>query len=93
MRVKRITSIDTALRIYYMFTEIGNKEIRELFGIKAQDCLVRYKEEVRKQQAAEGVLTNCAHTVNTRIAYKVWGIDVEDLEKRRSKLKKLGLMS
>ena len=32
MKVKRITDIDTALYIYYRYPEIGNKEIKELFG-------------------------------------------------------------
>jgi len=30
--------------------------------------------------------------VNTKSAYKAWGIDINDLEKRYAKLKKLGMM-
>ena len=32
MKVKRIADIDTALYIYYRYHEIGNEEIKELFG-------------------------------------------------------------
>ena len=91
MKVKPITSIDTALRIYYTYPEIGNKEIRELFGGLGNSTIAAYKRAVQKEQAESGVLTSQAYTINTEVAFKVWGIDVADLEKRRDKLKKLGL--
>lgn len=91
MKVKPITSIDTALRIYYTYPEIGNKEIRELFGNIGNSTMSKYKQPVLDMQAERGVYTSQRSTVNTEIAYEVWGIDVEDLEHRRSKLKKLGL--
>ena len=91
MKVKPITSIDTALRIYYTYPEIGNKEIKELFGVSNTRTLARYKKDVRQAQAERDVLTSQMHTVNTAVAYEVWGIDVADLEKRRDKLRKLGL--
>lgn len=71
--------------------EIGNKEIKELFAMSNSRTLARYKREVRQVQAQRGILTSQMHTVNTAVAYDVWGIDVADLEKRRDKLKKLGL--
>lgn len=91
MSTKPIKDIDTAIRIYYACPEMGNSQIRELFGIAANSTIARYKKPVLEKQAEEGVKTMCANTVNTRTAYKVWGIDVADLEKRRDKLKKLGL--
>lgn len=91
MKVKPITSIDTALRIYYTYPEIGNKEIKELFGMSNSRTLARYKREVRQVQAQRGILTSQMHTVNTEVAYEVWGINVADLEKRRKKLRELGL--
>lgn len=93
MKVKPITSIDTALRIYYMYSEIGNKEMRELFGKTDANVLVRYKNAVREKQTEKGVKTSQLYTVNTAVAYEVWGINVDDLEHRREKLKKLGLLT
>ena len=41
--------------------------------------------------AEDNVYTYGMYKINTECAYKAWGINVEDLEKRRNKLKKLGL--
>ena len=91
MKVKPITNIDTALRIYYSYPEIGNSQMRELFGSIGNSTAAKYKEAVKQEQAKQNVKTMCLNTVNTRVAYEVWGIDVDDLEKRRKALKRLGL--
>ena len=91
MKFKAPVSIDTALRIYYQYPEIGNKEIKELLGMSSSKSLDRYKKAVRERQFERGVLTSQAFTVNTEVAYEVWGIDVVDLERRRDKLRALGL--
>lgn len=91
MKVKPITSIDTALRIYYTYPEIGNKEIKELFGIKDSNTVCRYKKAVQAAQTERETKTSRMFSVNTEVAYEVWGIDVVGLEKRRKKLKELGL--
>lgn len=91
MKVKPITSIDTALRIYYTYPEIGSKEIKELFGLKDNNTVSRYKKAVQKVQAERNIKISQMFTVNTEVAYEVWGIDVISLEKRRKKLQELGL--
>lgn len=91
MKFRAPVSIDKALYIYYAYTEIGNKEIRELFGKMGNSTIAQYKRAVIAQQAEDEVYTSGFATVDTKTAYKVWGIDVEDLERRRDKLQKLGL--
>lgn len=91
MKFRQPTSIDAALLVYYANTEIGNKQIRELFGNICNSTIARYKKAVLEQQAEDEVYTTGFNTVDTKTAYKVWGIDVDDLEKRRNKLRKLGL--
>lgn len=91
MSIKPIKDIDTAIRIYYAHPEMDNSQIRELFDIAANSTIARYKKPVLEKQVEYGIKTMCANTVNTRTAYEVWGIDVADLEKRRDKLRKLGL--
>ena len=88
MKVRKIADIDTALYIYYRYPEIGNKEIKELFGGLGSATLTKYKKAV---QIKQNVKTSQLYTINTEMAYEVWGIDVAELEKRRDKLKKLGL--
>lgn len=91
MKFRSPADIDTALRIYYTYPEIGNKEIKELFGKIGPNTITKYKKAVQEVQAEREQLTAQSYTVNTELAYEVWGIDVDDLERRRKKLKELGL--
>lgn len=91
MKVKPFVSINEAIRIYYTYPELGNKEIKELFGNLANSTISHYKKEVREMQSEKGIKTSQKNAVNTEVAYEVWGIDVADLERRRKKLKELGI--
>lgn len=91
-RKKQISSIDTALRIYYQYSELQTPQIIELFDIKGSAAAARYKKAVIDEQLKRGVKSFIQGSVNTRLAYEVWGIDVDDLEQRRKKLVELGFM-
>lgn len=91
MNTPPITAIDTALAIYYNHPEICNKHITALFGNHSTATINRLKQRVKFEMIARGVRSYNAYSVNTKIAFEVWGIDVDDLEKRRAKLQKLGL--
>ena len=90
-RAVKITDIDTALRIYYTYPELTSREINQLFGKLAPSTITRYKSVVKNEQRKRAIKTSLSNSINTRIAYDVWGIDVADLEERRNKLIKLGL--
>ena len=91
MHIPRITDIDTALKVYYSFSEIGNKEITALFGSLSSATVSRLKRAVKDEMTKQDMLSYGANKVNTSVAYSVWGIDVADLEKRRKKLRELAL--
>ena len=85
-----IKDLKDCLRIYYTYPEIGIKEIKELFGVgDTKAC--RLKEPVRKKQIEENIMVLDKNSVNTEAAFEVWGIDIEDIERRVKKLEKLGL--
>jgi len=44
MYIPSITSIENALKIYYENAEIGNKEIKELFGVRSSTTISRLKK-------------------------------------------------
>ena len=92
MKIKQIADIETAIRIYYQYPEIDNNQIRDLFGKISSSTAARYKKAVRDEQINRNVKTMCVDTVNTDVAYDVWGIDVTDLERRLKKLKSLGFV-
>jgi len=91
MNIPQITDIDTAILIYYRYPEIGSKEIAQLFRKHSKSTINRLKKLAQKYMTAENVYTHGMYKLNTECAYRAWGIDVEDLEKRRNKLQKLGL--
>lgn len=94
----RVADIDTTLLVYYENYDLGSKEIRTLFGESIANSTVaklkkRAREETARQVVETGakILTQTRDRVKTEPAFKAWGIDIEDLEKRRAKLKRLGL--
>ena len=91
MYIPCITSIENALKIYYENAEMGNKEIKCLFGNRSSATISRLKKLVRAEMIKRSVPTFNAYKVNTVIAYDAWGIDINDLENRRNKIKELAL--
>ena len=91
MNIPQITSIDNALRIYYAYSEIGNKEIATLFGRLSSATIVKLKKLAKEEMMIKDEYSYGMYKVNTCIAYDIWGIDVVDLERRRKKLQALEL--
>ena len=78
----------TAVELFYTYPELGTEQIIELFGC-SKSTATRLKEMARKLQDERGILTFSSVAVNTKCAYDAWHIDVELLEKRLIRLKKL----
>ena len=91
MSIPQIQDIDTALRIFYRYPEIGTNEISQLFIKNSKSTINRLKKIAQKQMLTDNILTHGMYKINTKSAYKSWGIDVRDLEERRNKLQELGL--
>lgn len=90
MNIPQITDIDTALRIFYQYPEIGTREIMELFTA-SRSTVSRLKRLAHNRMIEDDIYSHSLYKVNTGSAYKAWGIDIEDLERRRNKLRKLQL--
>ena len=90
MNIPQITDIDTALRIFYQYPEIGTREIMELFAA-SRSTVSRLKRLAQNRMTEDGIYSHGLYKVDTASAYKAWRIDIEDLERRRNKLRKLQL--
>ena len=88
-----IQSIENALLLYYSRSELGNNEIKSLFGKNSSNTIARLKRYARDEMMRRNIPSYGINNVNTAVAFDVWGIDVEDLEKRMQKMKDLGLTS
>lgn len=90
--MKQITNFATAIRLYYGRVELSNADIRELFGEISSATIAKLKKKARAQMTADNCYVWNANCVNTQAAYTAWQIDINDIEKRYAKLKKLGFI-
>ena len=84
-KAQQIVNTETALWIYLNYPEMSTTQIKQLFGV-SDSCARRYKSRVKDSPEYEGVKTLSASTINTRVAYQIWGIDVAVLERNWKKL-------
>ncbi len=93
VRVPQITSLETAIRLYYEHIELSNSDIRELFGKLAPATIKSLKNKALAIMTERNTPVWNAQRVNTEIAYEAWGLDITKLEYRLNKLKALGVRS
>ncbi len=91
VRVPQPVSTETAIQLYYSKTELSNKDIAILFGKIGSARITKLKNLAEKKRKDAQVQLWNAFNVNTKIAYQAWGIDIDELERRYNRLKKLGL--
>lgn len=84
----RSPDIEMAVRLYYEKPEITNADIKELFSTGEMQT-IKIKKAVKEEMEKRGVKSWLPHSVNTEIAYEVWGIDIDNFEKRLKKLRTL----
>lgn len=92
IRCPNIKDIDLAVRLYYETFELSSKDIRMIFGTKSTATEAKLKKMVRVEMAKTGKKPWNDSCVPTEAAFKAWGLDIADLERRRAKLMKLGVL-
>lgn len=93
MRIARVKVPDvrTALKLYYEKPELNNDDIMQLFGV-SRGRATQMKKNVQQKMREEDVKTYMIpYSVNTEVAFRCWGIDIADYEKRLKKLQSLKL--
>lgn len=90
VRIPPITNVETAVRIFWECPEISNPEMRELFGSRSTNTFSAMKKLAREYIREKNYLSYSATRLPTYAAFEAWGLDINDLEKRLEKLKKLG---
>lgn len=93
MRVPMIKSIETAVSVFYRYPQLGNKQIRELFGNIGDARCVALKRLAFDLMNERGIMCYNDVVVNTDVAYDAWGINIADLERRMKKMNQLGVVS
>lgn len=92
IRVPVIVSVERAVWIYNNCPYMGNNEIEQLFGKMSSQKRVKLKNIVFDEMDERGMTRYNNTTVNTDVAFEVWGLNIADLERRYSKLRKYGMV-
>lgn len=87
-------NIEAALKFYYGRLELSSDDIRRIFGPMSSTTIARMKKRAREQMVLDKTEHNIwnARNVNTVSAFKAWGLDPEELERRLTKLRQLNLV-
>ncbi len=91
VRVPMIVSVERAVWIYNNCPYMGNREIEALFGKMSSSTRVKLKGMVKDEMDERGLICYNETTVNTDVAFEVWGLNIADLERRYAKLRKYGM--
>ena len=86
----QIASIEKAIELYYTKINLSSDDVSELFGGIASGTVCKLKKLARVEMKNCGLPIWDSKHVNTEAAYRAWGIQIADLEKRYKKLKDLG---
>lgn len=89
VRIPPITSLKTAIELYYSRTELGNADIEELFGKHSTATVSRLKRKARHKMVELNIPSWNGNRVNTEAAFESWGLNITDLERRYKKLQEL----
>ena len=89
VRIPPITSLRTAIELFYTQTELGNSEITQLFGKHSPATIVRLKKKAQQKMAELNIQSWNSNRVSTTAAYAAWGLDISDLERRYEKVRQL----
>ncbi len=93
VRIPQLKSIETAIRLYYERIELSNSDIKELFGSIGSATISKLKKKAEEVMTEENITRWNTRHVNTEAAYKAWGLDIADLERRQKRLVALAKQS
>lgn len=90
INIPQVRDIETAVRLYYEQKEIGIRDICLIFGCGKSTANKLKKRGVEEMQKSGEPAWN-THFVNTRCAYRSWGLDIAELERGMRTMRKLRL--
>lgn len=82
VRIPKLRDIDLAISLY-KFPQLDNRDIMQLFGVERSKAL-QLKKFAQAAEDEAGVVRFAGRAVvSTTIAYRAWGIDIDDLLRRQ----------
>lgn len=90
VNIPQLVNLKQAITMYYTKTALTNSDIKALFAC-GPDKVADLKMLAKEVTAEKDKMQWNSLTVRTDDAFEAWGLDIDDLEKRYTKLKKLGV--
>lgn len=92
INIPMIGNIRTAIELYHRPQDfLFNADIHKLFPGIGEARVQKLKQLAKTRTAERGGIQLNSRTVNTKDAFAAWGLDIDDLERRYARLKKLGV--
>ena len=83
---------DIVIRIYHEYpNEIGNAQLKELFGVSSGNAISKIKTGIRKKMIENGNVVWNPMNVSTKATFEFAGINIDDYKRRYREKKRLGL--
>lgn len=92
VRVPPIVSVQVAVQVYWGYPELGNEQLKILFGQRSPNTYSLLKKAAWEQMRADDMIVANPRRVNTDAAYRAWGLNIDDLTQRYAKLQKIGVI-
>ncbi len=92
VRVPPIVGVSTAIEVYWNYPELGNAQIEELFGRRSPNTVSLLKKAAWELMREEGTFVTNASRVPTATAFRAWGLDINDLTERYTRLQRMKLI-
>lgn len=89
LNIPQIASVEIAVNMYYEKPWLFNADIHELFPGIGASTVQKLKNLAREKAIEMGMMQYNSRSVLTECAFIAWGLDIGDLEKRLSKLRRL----
>lgn len=87
----KVPDTEKVVYTYYGKPEMSSGDIKEFFECSGR-IATELKKKVQNYMAANNIPSWSPSTVSTSIAFKVWGLNIEEYEERLKKLKQLKLI-
>jgi hypothetical protein len=92
LNVRPIQDQEAALSLYYTKGYLNKKDTKKIFGEMSDYKFWDLTKPVREAMAEQGIPPAAKGYINAKVAFSVWGIDIEELEQDFKKAVELGLV-
>ena len=89
MNIPQIASVEIAVTMYWEKPCLFNEDIKKLFPGIGTQTVQRLKKLARDKASEKNEIQYNSRSVLTECAYEAWGLDIDALERRLNKLRKL----